>query len=29
MSWLDDLWGERYEERVKPLPGIEGDGMGL
>ncbi len=27
MSWLDDLLGERYEERVKPLPGIEDEGM--
>ncbi len=27
MSWLDDLWGERYQERVQPLPGIEDEGM--
>ncbi len=27
MSWLDDLLGERYQERVQPLPGIEDGGM--
>ncbi len=27
MSWRDDLLGERYEERVQPLPGIEDEGM--
>ncbi|MDP9357175.1 MAG: hypothetical protein M3R02_18190 [Chloroflexota bacterium] len=27
MGWLDDLLGERYQERVQPLPGIEDDGM--
>ncbi len=27
MSWRDDLWGERYQERVQPLPGIEDGGM--
>ncbi len=27
MSWLDDLWGEQYQERVQPLPGIEDGGM--
>ncbi len=27
MSWLDDVWGERDEERVQPLPGIEDERM--
>ncbi len=27
MSWLDNLLGERYQERVQPLPGIEDGGM--
>ncbi len=26
MDWLREAWGERYEERIEPLPGVE-DGM--